>query len=110
MTVCFVIVLNRSGPGDAQMSSLFQANLWGNDFARHPLGENSPLRPFTKPCLMYLHSPAEIAFGSKVTFKNMGYGGGLLHSHVQTFPVGSQQQQVTCYHYRDVSLQFQFEP
>ncbi|POW01669.1 hypothetical protein PSHT_12428 [Puccinia striiformis] len=47
--------LNRSGPGDAQMSSLFQANLYGNDFARSPL---------------------EIAIGSKVTIKNMGFGGG----------------------------------
>lgn len=62
------------------MSSLFQSHLDGNKFAESPL---------------------EIAFGSKLTLKNYGYGGGLLHSHVQTFPVGSLQQQVTCYHYQD---------
>lgn len=53
---------------------------------------------------------AEIAFGSKITLKNFGYGGGLLHSHVQTFPTGSSQQQVTCYHYKDDNNQWTVLP
>ena len=92
------LILNHSGPGDAQMSSLFQANLVGNDFAKNPLG---PPIVTSHLIITDISRGLEVAIGSKVTLKNMGWGGGLLHSHVQTFPVGSMQQQVTCYHYKD---------
>lgn len=39
MFVMHFSILNHSGPGDAQMSSLFQAGLVGNDFKNNPLGK-----------------------------------------------------------------------
>ena len=106
---CFKIhflILSHSGPGDAQMSSLFQANLEGNDFGLSPLGKC----PSTRRAYIELTTTSEIAYGSKVTLKNFGYGGGLLHSHVQTYPVGSNQQQVTCYHYKDENNEWTILP
>ncbi|KAF7324769.1 Glycosyltransferase family 39 protein [Mycena kentingensis (nom. inval.)] len=83
------MVLNESGPGDSQMSSLFQSNLQGSEFATYP---------------------PEVAIGSRFTLKAMGYGGGLLHSHHHNYPEGSGQQQITCYHHKDSNNDFVFLP
>lgn len=80
---CFVLhfkFLFRSGPGNSNMSSLFQAGLEGTDLGKSPLN---------------------IAFGSKITLRSSAYGAGILHSHVQTYPEGSKQQQITLYGHND---------
>ncbi|KAJ7746290.1 glycosyltransferase family 39 protein [Mycena metata] len=83
------MILSHSGPGDAQMSSLFQAGLEGNEFK---------------------DSPLEVTFGSRVSLKNVGFGGGLLHSHDHLYPAGSGQQQVTCYHHKDGNNEWDILP
>lgn len=82
-------LLYKSGTGDANMSSLFQANLLNSDVGG---------------------GPRDVTIGhSVVTFKNQGLTGGLLHSHIQTFPEGSKQQQVTTYSHKDANNNWIFQ-
>lgn len=81
-------LLSGSGTGDANMSSLFQANLLDSNVGG---------------------GPRDVLIGSSsVTLKNQGLGGGLLHSHVQTFPEGSKQQQITTYSHKDSNNDWKF--
>ncbi|QEU58267.1 Pmt6 [Kluyveromyces lactis] len=73
-------LLYKTGTGDSSTHSLFQANL-----------EGTQIKP----------SPRDIAFGSCISLRSHGLSPGLLHSHPQTYPDGSNQRQVTGYSYRD---------
>ncbi|KAK5962044.1 uncharacterized protein PWA37_000074 [Arxiozyma heterogenica] len=90
--LCFkihFILLSHSGTGDANMSSLFQANLVGSEVG---IG------------------PRNVAIGSSiVSIKNQALGGALLHSHIQTYPDGSNQQQITTYAHNDANNDWIFQ-
>ncbi|KAF8686106.1 hypothetical protein AX14_003951 [Amanita brunnescens Koide BX004] len=73
-------ILSNPGDGDGFMSSAFQHTLRGRGMA---------------------DTFADVAIGSQVTIRHVNTQGGYLHSHVQTYPGGSQQQQVTLYPHRD---------
>ncbi|PVU97866.1 hypothetical protein BB561_000294 [Smittium simulii] len=74
-------LLFKSGSGDSTMPSIFQAGLEGSKLG---------------------HQPFEVAYGSLVTLKgSQEYG--YLHSHVDTYPQGSQQKQVTTYGHKDTN-------
>ncbi|QLQ81149.1 hypothetical protein HG537_0E05040 [Torulaspora globosa] len=80
---CFRIhfaILYKSGTGDASTNTLFQINLQNNKI------ENSP---------------RDVMYGSEVTIRSHGLSPNLLHSHVQTYPEGSNQKQVTGYGFAD---------
>ncbi|KAI9019746.1 Dolichyl-phosphate-mannose-protein mannosyltransferase-domain-containing protein [Hyaloraphidium curvatum] len=89
-------ILYKSGPGDAQMHPLFQADLQGNEW-------------------LISGQHRAVAYGTQMTLRSLAPWGGLLHSHVQTYPKkdsgghGSGQQQVTGYHHFDDNNNFRFE-
>ncbi|KAH3899250.1 probable Dolichyl-phosphate-mannose--protein mannosyltransferase 6 [Saccharomycodes ludwigii] len=82
---CFRVhftLLYKSGEGDGVTNSLFQANLQGSK-------------------IDVTNTPRDVYFGSKVTIRSHGLSPSLLHSHIQTYPKGSNQHQVTGYGHMD---------
>nr|CAG4638251.1 EOG090X015P [Cyclestheria hislopi] len=84
--------LTHAGPHDSAMSSAFQASLEG--------GLSSIIRG----------QPLEVVHGSQITLRHSHGAPCWLHSHADKYPVrypdkrgSSHQQQVTCYHHKDIN-------
>ncbi|KAJ2141427.1 Protein O-mannosyltransferase 2 [Coemansia sp. RSA 564] len=75
-------LLYRTGTGEHKLSANFQANQIGNRLNAQPY---------------------DVSFGAVAEIRSMFDGPGLLHSHVHTYPAGSNLQQVTCFPHRDVN-------
>lgn len=87
---CFRIhfaLLYKSGPGDATTNTLFQVNLQGNSIE---LG------------------PRDVMYGSNFTMRSHGLSPNLLHSHIQNYPDGSYQKQITGYSHADTNNRWEF--
>ncbi|KAL1932060.1 hypothetical protein VTP01DRAFT_9116 [Rhizomucor pusillus] len=74
------LLVPLSGDGDVHMSAQFQHSLVGRKID---------------------DSPADVAYGSRITIRHVATNGGYLHSHLSTYPDGSKQQQITLYPYMD---------
>ncbi|KAK4555376.1 Dolichyl-phosphate-mannose--protein mannosyltransferase 1 [Recurvomyces mirabilis] len=83
----FVCLVNP-GDGDGFMSSEFQSTLNSKGMA---------------------DVPADVAFGSRVSFRHHNTQGGYLHSHSHMYPAGSKQQQITLYPHKDENNVFLLE-
>ncbi|PLW05496.1 hypothetical protein PCANC_26500, partial [Puccinia coronata f. sp. avenae] len=84
-------VLNRSGPGHAQTSSLFQANVIGNDFARSPLGQQQLDSHTPSPRAGFL-----LKHGSVIRLVHVMTGRNL-HTHTIPAPITTLNNKVAGY-------------
>ncbi|KAK5131267.1 hypothetical protein LTR08_001172 [Meristemomyces frigidus] len=82
------LCLVNPGDGDGFMSSEFQSTLNSKGMA---------------------DVPADVAYGSRVSFRHHNTQGGYLHSHSHMYPTGSKQQQITLYPHKDENNVFLLE-
>lgn len=92
--LCFKIhfaLLYKSGKDDGICNSIFQANLEGSQ-------------------IDVTNTPRNVHYHSMVTIRSYGLSPSLLHSHVQTYPKGSGQHQITGYGHQDTNNDWIVKP